>query len=809
MTSSLRALARLATRDVRGSRGRSALVVALIAVPVAALVGAMVAFSSIDPTPAQMATRSLGRADLAVFPARVEVQDKVLTAVARRLPAGARSEWVRRGSLSLTGAGARREVAVLGADLTRLGAGMVEVVEGRAPRAGRRSSEIALSPNLVDALGAGVGATVEAQAVGRLRVVAVVRDPLDLERPVAVVAPQTLAQAPTALYVALPPGSPPERVAAKLRGERASILTRAATARREPDEATGLLLPGGLAFVQAGLVASAAFAVSARRRQRDLGLIAAAGGHPGHLRAAVVLSGVVLGALGAGLGLLLGLGGAWVLRPWLVEWSGRVVDQLAIPQGPVAAAVVLGFLAAVASAWLPARAAARLPVLLALSGRRPSPRPSRRWLGFGGALVLLGVAAVMAAPRVLAKTHARGLIEVAQLAGSALVVVGFSATSPWLLDQLGRLAPRLPLSPRLALRDVARFRTRNGPVIAAVLASLAASVGLGATVSALQHNEARSYRPLLADDQLLVDGPAASQIADELRDALPVAAAAPLTRTELTPASRRGLDAPARPGPVVAVGDADLVRAIGAGEDAVSALQSGAVLVLQDAGDAGFTSPLGLATLRQTASIHRASLDPNPLALPDVVVRPETFRRLSGAPPRPDDHPAAWLVRLDRPVTDEHFAKARQIAAAFAHTTVEVEPGPPDTLVLERATLAISVVIALVIVSVALALGAAETRADQRILIAVGADPRLRRRMAAGRAALLAGLGAVLATPAGLLPVWGLARAATAGAARGLFVVPWDTLAVTLVGVPLVATFGAWILTRPASPWVRDHRRVV
>ena len=57
--------------------------------------------------------------------------------------------------------------------------------------------------------------------------------------------------------------------------------------------------------------------------------------------------------------------------------------------GPSAAAVGLAVLTAVAAAWWPARAAARMPIVAALSGRPPRPQPAHRSAVVGG-LVLAG-----------------------------------------------------------------------------------------------------------------------------------------------------------------------------------------------------------------------------------------------------------------------------------------------------------------------------------------------------------------------------------------------------------------------------------
>ncbi|MGH2511244.1 MAG: FtsX-like permease family protein, partial [Candidatus Limnocylindrales bacterium] len=94
------------------------------------------------------------------------------------------------------------------------------------------------------------------------------------------------------------------------------------------------------------------------------------------------------------------------------------------------------------------------------------------------------------------------------------------------------------------------------------------------------------------------------------------------------------------------------------------------------------------------------------------------------------------------------------------------------------------------------ALGEAESRSDQRTLLAVGADPRVRRRITAARAGVIALLGGVLAVPAGLLPVWGLL------ASRGApLVVPVPEAIAAVLVLPVVAIGAAWLLGRPIPEW--------
>ena len=83
-----------------------------------------------------------------------------------------------------------------------------------------------------------------------------------------------------------------------------------------------------------------------------------------------------------------------------------------------------------------------------------------------------------------------------------------------------------------------------------------------------------------------------------------------------------------------------------------------------------------------------------------------------------------------------------------------------------------------------LALLGAESRRDVAILVAVGAEPRIRRKLAGANGVLVAGLAGILAVPAGFAPVAVQELSRRAG---DVVVVPWATIAFVLVGVPAVA----------------------
>jgi putative ABC transport system permease protein len=222
---------------------------------------------------------------------------------------------------------------------------------------------VAASASVLEATGAGVGDELVVDGEPRT-VVGLVRDPERLSSRLLLAPPTGDDGTATRWLVDLPDPAAAEVVAEALRSDDAyGVQTRADGARRSTGESAALVLLGGLGRVEAALIASAAFAVSTRRRQRALGLLAATGGDPGQLRRVVLLSGVLLGALGA----VAGVVGVRLVEGQLQSWSDRALDGIVVDPVASLAMVVLGVASAAAAAWVPARAASRLPLLLAVA----------------------------------------------------------------------------------------------------------------------------------------------------------------------------------------------------------------------------------------------------------------------------------------------------------------------------------------------------------------------------------------------------------------------------------------------------------
>jgi putative ABC transport system permease protein len=120
----------------------------------------------------------------------------------------------------------------------------------------------------------------------------------------------------------------------------------------------------GLAIIIALLGIGNTLALSIIERTRELGVLRAVGMTQAQLRSTIRWESVIIAIQGTLLGLVIGLFFGWALVSALHDEG---LTTFSVPIGTLAVVVVLAALAGVVAAVLPARRAARLDVLRALS----------------------------------------------------------------------------------------------------------------------------------------------------------------------------------------------------------------------------------------------------------------------------------------------------------------------------------------------------------------------------------------------------------------------------------------------------------
>lgn len=861
---------RIARRTARRSLGRTVLVASLVAAPVLGATFLDTAFRTADLTGEAKAEREMGAADatLSVTPyTRITVVggNGVSTEqdVVQRDPATVRPAALLPPGSRLVRTVPRQTVTfAVGDRVTLAGAEQLDtrdpVTAGRlALRSGRLAAapdEVALSPSLADRLGAGVGEEVRLARGAALRVVGLAADPSCRSCQLAAGLPGWTGvpgDRSDDYLVDLPDGAVVDRALRNaLAGSGVLLVPRDALLHpeqwAEPGDSTYqdttllaiVVLVVGIGMLEIVLLAGAAFAVAARRQVRDAALVLSNGGRRADVRRMLLAQGAVLGVVGAVGGLALGVGTV------LAAWSPlqRLTDQdfagLVVSPRDLAVIGGIGVLSGIAAAVVPAWSASRVPVVAALAGRygRPTRARSRITAAATAATVLgLVLAAVVSWLWAAARRAAEGdpggdpglLYPLGMLAGFGIAMIGLTVLAPTLVALAGRLAGRLPLTGRLAVRDAARQRHRTGPAVGAVMVAVAGSVAVAFAVASYDEHDRDMYVPKLpagwASVYLSYGGTPAG-VQDELAlvraaaTELPATSAVPVeTAVPIDPAARNYGGAswdydqatPCTGSGQVGVGTATAGLIAG-----VRAAEAGAALA---AGKAVVTDPClirdGTATLLITEPERSADGTPDPgrtaerrVRVPAVLL-PSVARGLPSGAIGTRAATAAGLtgqasqvvLPTNRMPTDAEEDRARA-ALGLLGSNLQVERGyGAPYLGGFLALIGGAGLVTLAGVAISVSLSAAEGRADLATLAAVGAPPRRRRGLAMVQAALVAGLGAGL----GVLLGAAIGLTVMSGLDSYPLVVPWPTVLLVGFGVPALGVLAVGLVTRSRLPMIR------
>jgi putative ABC transport system permease protein len=682
------------------------------------------------------------------------------------------------------------------------------------------AGQIAVTDGVAELLGLEIGKTLDLD--GRRRtVVGIVENPRKLSDEFALVSPSS-AGAPDNVTVLVDANEASIDSFVQSLGEPGeSAFT--GSENRPNDRAADALAMFSVATVfllLASLVAAAGFAVVAQRRLRQLGMLAAVGATQKHLRLVLLWNGALVGAIAAIGGTIIGLALWVVFAPTLESATDHRIDRLSLPWALIAMTVLLAGIAATAAAWWPGRTVARLPVMLALSGRPPKPRPARHAAIAAAALIAVGIASLA-----LSNRDRPPLIIV----GIVATILGCLLLGPPAIRIFSGLAGRLSVAPRLALRDLVRYQARSG----AALAAVALALGIAATVVIVASAEAAKSSaepPNLSNRQIRIYlGP------PRAKEAIPATA---LNQVDRMVASVRQLAAQ--------LGSAEVTPLRKAFEPGAPTffdahINTRVIPTIETTRRSGRTyygeGQLYVATpaVLRYLGIDPATVDPgtdfladrsvptNELVIPSfkerkeyaltnvqrIDVRQRLFGSVGSQPAQKltfitlnglrrhgwKQIPAGWLVESSKPLTSDQIADARELAAG-AGLAMEVRRGKTTFAEAKAIATAAGALLALAILAMTVGLIRGESAGDLRTLAATGATSGIRRKLTASTAGALALLGALL----GVAGAYIVLMATYYDDLGYLSDVPVLYLALAVIGVPMAATAAGWVLAGREPP---------
>ena len=680
-----------------------------------------------------------------------------------------------------------------------------------------------------------------------LRVVGIVENPGDLQDQFALVAPGQLGRAD---HVAVLFDATDRQVRSASLPAGAELQTRQPYAVGFPPAA--VLVFDTIALLFIGLIAVAGFTVLAQRRLRALGMLQAVGATDRHVRLVLIANGAVVGIIAAVTGAVAALVGWTAFVPRLETIVEHRIATFSLPWWEVAAAVVMTVVTAVAAAWWPARAAAHVPVVAALSGRPATPKQGRRPAALGGALLAIGLAGI-------ALSH-RGKTPPLIIGGLVFTAAGVLLLGPIAIGGLAVVGRRAPLAIRLALRDLARYRARSGAALAAIslVSGIVAAIAISAAAAAQNETPAgeAGWTNLPANQLMVYLSPGGSfalpGILPQLsasrlhrlegvvaefghtlhsQDVIPLAAAESANPPVFQINQVSGLPTTTLAGEVTGtdgrkglmpvaqlyVATPTLLRfygiaptAIGAGTDIITSRSGLSGTKILDFGVSKFKcKTTSCAAHSGSDSGGRA---PNRRDLATPVIQKLGLAKYASAPNTLLTshamtalalHPvlAGWLIQTPKALTAAQITRADHWAAANG-VTVETTSHSAQVGLQSVSDwgIAIGALAVLAVLAMTVGLIRSETAGDLRVLSATGASGGTRRLLTGATAAALALLGAVLGTAAAYVGIIAWNRGL-----HSLTAVPVAKLAMLIVGLPLLALAAAWLLAGREPPAIAQQ----
>lgn len=559
-----------------------------------------------------------------------------------------------------------------------------------------------------------------------------------------------------------------------------------------------------LAFAAIGLLVGTfiiynTFSMIVAQRNRELALLRAIGASRKNVSRSVLLEALLVGILGGAVGLGLGVGIAALMQS-LTASSGLPQGGLDVGWQAIVAAIFVGVVVTLLSAWIPAQRAARIPPVEAM--RMSAAEPGAGSLkgrtitgavfGAVGVLALIGGIFVSGVGALLLIALAAVLIIVA-------VVLGAPALSQPVVGGIGRVL-QVPFGTvgKLARTNAIRNPRRSAATAFALTIGLVLVVIIGSLGASLKGEIDSSIDESITADFVVSSnsgGPMSATVGDVVGKEVPDAQTT--VAFDVVMAKLDGLDVPlstAVGGPVSDVMEIDMIT----GQEQVPG--DGMAISQQVAATRGwgvgdevtFTSTTGVQVPVTVSGVYQ-----NNAALGEWLIGNEAFDKLT---PTPSSRMTFVVLVKGKPGVSQDALREQLVQAVKPFLVAQVQDKQEfknsftslidQMLATLYALLGLALVIAVLGIINTLALSVVERRQEIGMLRAIGMSRAQVRRTIYLESTYIAIFGALLGVIVGLaigLPLvhamrhWGLET----------LVVPWSLIVITLVGSAVVGVIAA------------------
>ncbi len=710
------------------------------------------------------------------------------------------------------------------------GTPMVSVLSGHYPAG---PGQVAITPGLASTLNLKLGDTWDQDGTTRT-VVGIVQNPQSLLAEFALVAPG-LVTSPTQVTVLFDASVPADSLGPNFSTPGSSSQGNALN----PE--TVVLTLATLGMLLIALVSVGGFTVLAQRRLRAIGMLESMGATDKNVRLVMRANGVIVGVVGALAGFVLGLV-AWLAYRSHVEQSAHhLIAAFALPWVVIVLAMVLAVVATSFAAGRPARAIAKVPVVSALAGRPAPPKQLHR-SAIPGVMVFV-IAFFLFGASGASSSHGGGSLQL--VLGLVALIAAIVLLAPLTLTVVGKIGSKAPIAVRLAVRDLARYRSRSGSALAAISLGVLIAVIICGAAAARYGNVLDYAGPNLAANQIIVwtpqptqpgasgsqvIGPNGNGVSTVVPNGSPSTGTVPSAQsmahavhslTQALGAEQIALDSTnvnlqhngpgrqfsgqiyvATPALLKAYGiepssigpNADILT-MRPGLSGISNMQlqygNGGNGAPGQNGSNSDTSPCPATSCVANPGVQEVSALPSGTSAPNTVITEHAVKQLHL---QSSVALQGWLLQTPGTLTAAQINDARQGAATEGLTVESKNDEPTSAEIINWATV-FGIALALGVLAMSVGLIRSETAGDLRTLTAAGASSMTRRSITAATAAALGLTGAVLGTVAGYIALAGWFQSSRLnGGLSALAHTPWSNLFLIVFAMPLLAAAVGWLV---------------
>ncbi|MEE1795342.1 FtsX-like permease family protein [Streptomyces sp. BE308] len=569
----------------------------------------------------------------------------------------------------------------------------------------------------------------------------------------------------------------------------------------------GMLLAfAGIAlFVGVFLIANT-FTMLVAQRTKELALMRAVGASRSQVKRSVLLEAAVVGAIASVIGFVLGLGLAIGLRSAMSLLGGKIpAGPLVVSPTAVAAAFTVGIVITVLAAWLPARRAAKIAPVAAMSSVHAVATTKSLVVrnSIGGVLGLIGAAAIVAGASA-AGTNGRYTVAAGAFFALIAVIVLIPLLSRPVIALVRPLLMKLfGVSGKLAAQNAVRNPRRTGATASALAIGLTLVTGISVLGVTLGQAVDRMTTDNIKADYMvsMASGGMLDQSAlSALEKADGVSAISPQQSFSLWV----GEDYHSASG--VTPGDVEKVFSLETVSGSLGSLNDGEVAVgsktaKSNGWKTGDTLPVKFEDEKKGQLKIGALYEENdflsPFLMPKDIVNAHTpqadireiWLKMDGGATAANEKSVVDALGDNPAMSIKDRADIRDMFGGMVNIALNIMYG----------LLAMALIIAVLGVINTLAMSVFERQQEIGMLRAIGLDKRRVKRMIRLEAVVISVFGAVIGVVLGTFLGWAIGQTLAAEIPDYALVIPWDRLALFLVLAGLVGVLASLWPARSAA----------